>query len=111
MIRGKDEIDLATDPPPELTIEVDITSSSLNRFPIFAAVGVAEVWRYDGERVQFHTLEGSERPSPRTYRVIEESLVLPPMTASQATAFLELDRREKATVWLRTVREWIRARS
>lgn len=45
------------------------------------------------------------------YRVIEESLVLPPMTASQATAFLELDRREKATVWLRTVREWIRARS
>ncbi|MBZ5618558.1 MAG: Uma2 family endonuclease [Acidobacteriia bacterium] len=66
MIRGKDEIDLATDPPPELTIEVDITSSSLNRFPIFAAVGVAEVWRYDGERVQFHTLEGSERPSPRT---------------------------------------------
>jgi Uma2 family endonuclease len=111
IIRGKEEIDLATDPTPELTIEVDITSSSLNRFPIYAAVGVAEVWRYDGERVRFHALEGTDRPSRRSYRLVDESLVLPPMTAAQATALLELDRREKATVWLRAVRQWIRTLS
>ena len=104
-IRGKDEIDLATDPPPELIIEVDISRSSLNRFPIFAAIGVAEIWRYDGQRVQFHALEG------KAYRPIDQSLVLPPMTAAQATIFLERDRHEKAILWLRALREWIRAQA
>src|SRR5204862_3490478 len=76
-VRGKHIIDLHVDPPPELVIEVDITRSSLKRFPIFAAIGVAEVWRYDGECVRFYGLEGSE------YQPIEASIVLPPMTASQ----------------------------
>src|SRR5438046_9570204 len=38
-VRGKEELDLVTDPPPDLVIEVDITRSSLSRFPIFAALG------------------------------------------------------------------------
>jgi len=103
-IRGKDKTDLATDPPPELIIEVDITSSSLNHFPLYAAIGVSEIWRYDGERVRFHRLEGS------AYSPIEESSVLPPMTAAQATIFVERDRHEKAIDWRRAVCEWIRAR-
>lgn len=102
-VRGKDEIDLSVDPPPELVIEVDISRSSLNRFPIFAAIGVAEVWRFDGDRVQFFALmDGS-------YHEIETSFVLPPMTAKQATIFLERNRDETAPVWLRDVRAWIRS--
>ena len=42
-VSGKEEIDLKVDPPPDLTIEVDITRDSLSRFPIFAAVGTPEV--------------------------------------------------------------------
>ena len=104
-VRGKEKIDLATDPPPELIIEVDITRSSLDRFAIFAAMRVAEIWRYDGELVRFHTLvEGA-------YREIPKSLVLPPMTSAQATTFLERVRHDKAAVWLRSVREWVRARA
>lgn len=102
-VRDQDEIDLATDPPPELIIEVDITSSSLSRFPIFAAIGVAEIWRFEGDHVRFHTLDG------KTYRPIEQSIVLPPMTAAQATIFVEQDRHDTATKWLRAVREWVRA--
>jgi Uma2 family endonuclease len=102
-IRGKEKIDLTTDPPPELIIEVDITRSSLDRFPIFAAMGVAEIWRYDGERVRFHTLAGG------AYREISESLVLPPMTSAEATAFLERAQHDEAPVWLRSLREWVRA--
>ena len=34
--------------------------------------------------------------------------LLPPMTAAQATIFVEQERREKAIAWLRVVREWIR---
>jgi len=46
-IRGKREIDLTQDPPPDLVVEIDITSSSLNRFQIYATLGVPELWRYD----------------------------------------------------------------
>ena len=102
-VRGKRDLDMHSDPPPELVIEIDITRSSLNRFPIFAAIGVAEVWRYDGERVDFHALEGAG------YRRIEESLVLPPMTASQATHCLKVSEKDPATAWMRAVREWVRS--
>src|SRR4051812_49130072 len=45
-IRGKKEIDLRKDPAPDLIIEVDITSPSLNKQPVFWNIGVLEVWRY-----------------------------------------------------------------
>jgi Uma2 family endonuclease len=70
-VRGKDKLDLAVDPPPELVIEVDITRSSLDRFRIFAAVGVSEVWRYDGERVAMFRLANGE------YTEVGESIALP----------------------------------
>jgi Uma2 family endonuclease len=102
LVRGRDEIDVTVDPPPELVIEVDITRSSLPKLPIFAAIGIAEVWRYDGERVFFHALEGD------AYRLIEKSWVLPPMTASQAGVFLEMSRHEPAGEWETAVRDWVR---
>ena len=50
-VHGKASLDLNVDPPPDLAIEVDITSHYLPGFPIHARFGVPEVWRYDGERV------------------------------------------------------------
>lgn len=82
-IRPKREIVLPADPPPELVIEVNLTRYSLNRFPIYAAIGVSEIWRYDGERVRFHVLEGA------AYQEVQVSSVLPPMSAAQATVFVE----------------------
>jgi hypothetical protein len=86
-------------------IEVDISRSSLSRFRIYAAFGVAEIWRYDGERVRFYDLTGE------SYREIADSLALPPMTAGQAGAFLDLELDEEDSLaWERTVREWVRER-
>src|SRR5262249_45343136 len=45
---GKRQLDPDVDPPPDLVIEVDVTSSSLKRLPVFAAMGVPEVWRLAG---------------------------------------------------------------
>jgi Uma2 family endonuclease len=44
VVRGKKDIDLKYDPPPDLVIEIDITSSSLDKHPIYAALGVPEIW-------------------------------------------------------------------
>ncbi|HEY9740149.1 MAG TPA: Uma2 family endonuclease, partial [Coleofasciculaceae cyanobacterium] len=47
VVRTLDEIDFNQDPPPDLVIEIDISSSSINRLSLYAALGVPEVWRYD----------------------------------------------------------------
>ena len=39
-VHGKDRIDPAVDPPPDLVIEIDITDPSLNKLPIYAQMGV-----------------------------------------------------------------------
>jgi len=100
-IAGRD-VDPAVDPPPDLIIEVDVTSSSLLRFPIFAAFRVPEVWRYDGTRVAIFRLEGGQ------YAEADSSQALPPLTGALATRFLEERRRLGSTKWLRRVREWAR---
>ena len=51
LIRDKDEIDLAVDPPPDLAIEVDDPNDSRGKLPIYAALRVPEVWRYDAKAV------------------------------------------------------------
>jgi len=59
VVRGK-SINLPADPPPDLVIESDYTSSSLNKFAIYAALGVPEIWRYRNQSlVVYHLVEGN----------------------------------------------------
>ena len=50
-VRGKREVDLVIDPPPDLAIEVENTASSVHQLGIYAALGIPEVWRFDGEEL------------------------------------------------------------
>ena len=51
-IRGKDEINLEVDPPPDLWIEVDHRGSSRGRMQVYSALGVPEIWRFRPRRQQ-----------------------------------------------------------
>jgi len=101
-VMGKDDFDLRIDPPPDIVIEIDITSDSLNKFPIFAGIGVPEVWRYDQGKVTFHKLDGED------YVEAKHSLTFPLLTSEIATQFLQESTQMKSTAWLRRVREWAR---
>jgi Uma2 family endonuclease len=101
-ISGKSAIDLAVDPPPDLVIEVDVTSGSLDKFPIYAQVGVPEVWRYDGQRLRISTLT-AER-----YVEVETSLALPLLTGSRLSETLAQSKTLKRTALLRSFRTWVR---
>lgn len=101
-IRDNEAIDLTVDPPPDLVIEIDITSPSLDKFPLYAAVGVPEVWRYDGTHVTMYRLAGER------YVEVTHSPVLPPLTSERATLFLEERKQVPSMVWLRAVRAWAR---
>lgn len=101
-VRGKDRIDRAVDPPPDLVIEIDITSSTFSKLPIYSQIGVPEVWRYDGERLTILVLEGSG---------YAETAVLPPITSGALTDFVEKSKTTRRTAWLEKVRDWARERS
>jgi Uma2 family endonuclease len=101
-VRGKPRIDLYEDPPPDLVIEVDITSPSLDKFPIYARLGVHEVWRYDGTRATIFALGDGE------YVEAGESAALPPLTSEVLTHFIAESASLGSTDWLRRVREWAR---
>jgi Uma2 family endonuclease len=78
-------VDLSIDPPPDLALEVDVTRSCLNRLEIYAALGVLEVWRFDGENWHIHCLTAS-----RTYEERPQSKVLPFVDLAEVTPILEL---------------------
>lgn len=82
-MRGKDEVNLDFDPPPDLTIEIDIASSSIDRMGIFAAVGVPEVWRHDGRRLTFNIFRNGE------YVVSKTSAALPGVDSLELTNIIE----------------------
>jgi Uma2 family endonuclease len=104
-VRGKPRIDLSLDPPPDLVIEVDITSPSFDKFPIYARLGIHEVWRYDGTRAAIFLLEEGE------YVEAGESVALPSLTSDVLTHFVEESTSLGSTDWLRRVREWARENS
>lgn len=100
--RGR-SIDLATDGPPDLAVEIDITHSSLDRQGIYAALGVPEVWRFDGSQLRMYRLRADA-----TYDEVGASPHFPFLPADEAARRL----REGATMvdsrWGRQVREWVR---
>ena len=104
LIRGKERIDLASDPPPDLVLEVDITRSSINKLSIFAEIRVPEIWRYDGEQMEILVLREN------SYQQSEPSSVLPRITATILTGLVSSSLRLDRLEWMKSVREWARAR-
>jgi Uma2 family endonuclease len=51
---GKEELEMGVDPPPDLAVEIDVTNESSSKFPLYAAYGVPEVWRYVSKRKTWH---------------------------------------------------------
>lgn len=103
-VRGRLEIDLSTDPPPDLAIEIDITSTSINRLQIYAALGVPEVWRYDGKTLTIYRLQGG------VYKPQEGSSVLPILQRSDILCFLEMSQSMGETSLIKAFRQWVRER-
>jgi Uma2 family endonuclease len=102
-VRAKKEIDLNQDPPPDLVIEIDLTSPSLNKLPIYAAIGVPEVWRYSKAVLQILKLENN------AYVVSSDSSVLPKITAADLNHLLKSGQQLEGPAWHRQVREWAKS--
>jgi Uma2 family endonuclease len=101
-IRGKSQVDLTVDPPPDLVIEIDLTHSSLDKLPIYARLRIPEVWRYNGARATILALESG------SYQECSESIALPGLTAVTLTDLIEDSKSMERHDWWQRVQDWAR---
>lgn len=105
VVRGKTRIDLSVDPPPDLSIEVDVSHSTLDRMAIYESLRVPEVWVYDGQQLTFHILQPDG-----TYKTQSVSRAFPNLQADQVARFLALRGELDANSIIRQFRAWLRGR-
>jgi len=102
-MRGKRQLDLRVDPPPDLALEVDVTHSSLDRMSIYAALRVPEVWRLDEHGLTFYVLGLDGKYAPAAH-----SLAFPALKAADLERFLALRATQDSNLVVRQFREWLR---
>jgi Uma2 family endonuclease len=100
-VRGKTRIDLTSDPAPDLVIEIDITRGSLDKLPIYAQIGVPEIWRFDGKDLTILGLVSGN------YKQLDQSDAFPLLTSGILTNLITESNTLKRTAWLRKLRAWI----
>ena len=99
-VRPLTRIDLTRDPPPDLVIEVDLTHGSLDKFPIYAALAVPEVWRFSGSQALIYELSDGD------YVESERSATMPQLSAQQLTAFIQAGLRQPRPDLERDIETW-----
>ncbi len=100
---GKLDLNLQRDPPPDLVVESDHTSSSLDKFAIYAALGVPEIWRITRNQVHLWLLEEGR------YNESDVSRAFPFLPAEKLNECLSLGLAEGERKAAKALREWVKA--
>ena len=101
-VRGKDRLDLTIDPPPDLAIEIDITSRTHPE--IYTALAIKELWRFSKGTLMIYILING------AYQAVLESPHFPGFAiTSTIEQALVLAKREGRSVAMRWFRSQIRS--
>jgi Uma2 family endonuclease len=102
-ILGK-KLDIKTDPPPDLAIEVDITNSSRRRLGIYLQLQIPEVWRYTEQQgLMIYQLQAGD------YVACEFSPTFQMISGEVLGQFLELAETQDDNSIIRALQQWLRA--
>lgn len=102
-VRGNKHYDPKVDPPPDLVVEADVTNSVVNRLPVFASIGVPEIWHHDGQKLRFLKLKKSGE-----YGSIRRSDAFPMLTPQTVMSFLDRASKTNETALIKELMSWVR---
>jgi Uma2 family endonuclease len=102
-VRDKPDYDPDRDPPPDLALEVDVTNPSVSRMPIFAGLGIPEVWRIDGGSLTFLRLTRDGK-----YVKMPRSKAFPLLTPAILERFLVQQYELRENEIIRNFLAWVR---
>ena len=101
-VRGKNRLDLTVDPPPDLAIEIDLTSSS--NLEIYAALKVPELWRFTLGKLEINVLQDDNK-----YLVSKYSPNFPNLSLTEKIPeYLESCKKEGRNKTMKAFRAWVR---
>jgi Uma2 family endonuclease len=101
---GKRRINLAIDPPPDLAIEIDVTSKT--QLDAYQALGVPELWRYDEGSLRVDVLVDREYTRSQTSPTFPDFPVVPVISQ-----FIQRSLIEGRSSTLRAFRKWVQAQN
>lgn len=101
-VRDREELDLETAPPPDLAIEIDITSSSMNKLAIYSALRVPELWLYNGRVLKFYHLVETE------YIERDFSIAFPFVSVAEMAGFFTRTQTMGEMALLKSFRTWVK---
>ncbi len=105
-VRNIEVINLRRDPPPDLALEIDLTSSSMNRMRIYAAIKVPEVWRFGKAGLSFWVLNAAGK-----YDTAPVSPTSPvPISPADLQPFIAMRGQMDDNAVIRQFRAWIQAK-
>jgi Uma2 family endonuclease len=107
LVRKKQHIDLKIDPAPDLVLEIDITSGSLNKLPIYKAMNVPEIWQYNGNNLTVFILNEEEN----NYQKVEQSLNFPWLNSDKIPELIKQSLEIGETATLKQFRQWVKAQN
>lgn len=102
LVRDKEHIDLTTDPPPDLVLEVEYSRSKIDKFRLYASIGVPEFWRDNGTVLRVYRLENGE------YKECSTSPTFTPVSVAEIPRFIQESRKVGEIACTRAFRAWVR---
>jgi Uma2 family endonuclease len=106
-IVGVDDWDAELHPPPDLVLEVVVTSAVVDRIEIYSKLGVPELWVFDGT-----SLVSMHRQPDGKYRESESSLALPFLRPAELLPFLsQTEQHLNETEWMRQFIAWVESQN
>jgi Uma2 family endonuclease len=98
---GKDRIDLTVDPPPDLAIEIDVTSKT--GLDAYQALGVRELWRFEERQLRISLLcNGQYQDSTTSHNFPDFPII------DGISQFLEGAQTKGRSQTLKAFRQWVR---
>lgn len=102
LVRDRENIDLAIDPPPDLVLEVEYSKPKVDKSKIYAAIGVPEFWRYNGSVLRIYRLRDGE------YTEVQTSPTFTPVEVKEIPRFIQETKKNGEMATTRAFRAWVR---
>jgi len=97
-------VNLASDPPPDLVVEIDITHTDIDKLRLYASLGIPEFWRYNGQIWRIYQLQDSQ------YQEVEISPTFPFVPKQKLYEFLATAQQDEVEAE-QQLRTWVRSQS
>jgi Uma2 family endonuclease len=101
-IRGKRELSLPANPPPDLAIEVVHTNPADRAIEIHRRLGVPEVWVWEDDELRILVLDGDHQYAPATV-----SRAFPFVSSDEVTDWIGRPQGDSETDWVLALRDWV----